>query len=91
MKRKMFLSVLVLVAMLLASCAPKATPTPVPATSTPKAAEPTATPKPAEPTATPKPGVKCMGNLCPEAGAELTSKCTRRLLPPSWSLRMEQS
>ncbi|MBC8448104.1 MAG: ABC transporter substrate-binding protein [Chloroflexi bacterium] len=63
MKRKMFLSMLVLVAMLFTACAPKATPTPVPATSTPK---------PAAPTATPKPGVECMGNLCPEAGAELT-------------------
>ena len=51
MKRKMFLSMLVLVAMLFTACAPKATPTPVPAT--PKPAAPTATPKPVEKPPTP--------------------------------------
>jgi len=48
MKRKVFLSMLVLVTMLFAACAPKATPTAVPPAATPKPAEPTATPKPVE-------------------------------------------
>jgi len=55
----MLLSVLVLVAMLFAACAPKATPTTVPPT-----------PKPAEPTATPKPVEKPPETKCPLAVEE---------------------
>ena len=68
MKRRTLLIVLVLVALLFAACG-QATPTAEPPTPTPKPAQPTGTPKPAE---EPAPTVACMGDLCPEEGAELT-------------------
>jgi len=54
MKRSIFtiLALLVVASMILAACAPKATPTPVP--PTPTSVPPTATPKPAEPTKPPE-------------------------------------
>ncbi len=63
MKRLLFttLTLLVAASMILAACAPKATPTPVPPTATPKPAEPTATPKPAEPTKAPEAAIDCKG------------------------------
>jgi len=55
------LAITLVVGLVLASCAPKATPTPVPPTPTPKPAEPTPTPKPAEPTKAPEAAIDCMG------------------------------
>ena len=59
------IGVLLAVVLAVSACAPAATPTPTP---TPRPA-PT---KPAEPAATAVPTVECMGDLCPEDGAELT-------------------